>query len=169
MIGKAADDGETKTRVSVWRREARTRWSGMPLVLAMLASALAGCALDPVPRPRQVAWGDRVPEAAAEDVAAQPVVARGPISITLLPISPTGAAVGIDYAYDMPHCGFTGPIDVDGSFWDAVGIAPNAVAFDGLEGTFRLASPMEATFTSSRGNVLHLVRRSGTKAFRICS
>jgi hypothetical protein len=102
-------------------------------------------------------------------VAAQPVVARGSDSITLLPISPTGAVVGVAYAYDMPHCGIGSPIDVDGSFWDGVGVAPDSVDFDGRTGTFRLASPTEATFTASDGRILHLVRHTGAKKFRICS
>jgi hypothetical protein len=107
--------------------------------------------------------------AAPGEIAAQPVVARGPDSITLLPISPTGAVVGIDYAYDMPHCGINSPIDVDGSFWDAVGVPPDSIDFDGRAGTFRLVSPMEATFTATDGQILHLVRRPGAKEFRLCA
>ena len=98
----------------------------------------------------------------------QPVVARGADSITLLPISPTGAVVGADYAYDMPHCGINSPIDVDGSFWDAVGVAPTSVDFDGSPGTFRLVSLTEATFTASDGRILHLMRHAGAKEFRPC-
>lgn len=60
------------------------------------------------------------------------------------------------------------PIDVDGSFWNAVGVPPDSVDFDGRPGTFRLISPAEATFTVSDGKILHLVRHSGAKAFRGC-
>jgi hypothetical protein len=109
-----------------------------------------------------------VPKAAPEVIAAQSVVARGPNSVTLLPISPTGAVVGTDYGYDMPHCGINSPIDVDGSFWDAVGVPPDSVDFDGQPGTFRLVSPTEATFTASDGKILQLVRHSGAKEFRFC-
>jgi hypothetical protein len=110
-----------------------------------------------------------VPEAAPEVIAAQAVVARGPNSITLLPISPTGAVVGTDYAYDMPHCGINSPIDVDGSFWDAVGVPPDSVDYDGRPGTFRLKTTTEATFTAVDGKILHLARHAGAKEFRLCS
>jgi hypothetical protein len=96
-------------------------------------------------------------------------VARGSDTITLLPISPTGAAVGVAYAYETPHCGINSPIDVDGSFWDAVGVPPDSVDFDGWPGSFRLDTPTEATFTASDGRVLHLVRHSGAKEFRLCA
>jgi len=135
----------------------------------IVAVIVAGCALVPDPTSSPPAWGDRVPSPAPDVIAAQPVVARGPSSITLLPISPAGAVVGVAYRYDMPHCGINGPIDVDGTFWDAVGVAPDSGDFDGQPGTFRLTSPTEATFTASDGKVLHLVRHTGAKAFRLCS
>jgi hypothetical protein len=100
---------------------------------------------------------------------AQPVVTHGPNSITLRPISPRGAAIGIDYAYDMPHCGIASPIDVDGSFWEAVGFSPTSVEFDGQTGTFRLTSPTEAVFTAGNGSVLRLVRHAGANEFLLCS
>ena len=138
-------------------------------IVAALAWALliAGCSH--FPAPSKAAWGGRVAEAALETVANQPVVARGSDSITLLPISPTGATVGVAYGYDMPHCGINSPIDVDGSYWDAVGLAPDSADFDGLPGTFRLASHDTAAFTRSDGLVLRLVRHTGPKEFRICS
>lgn len=132
----------------------------------VLAFVVAGCS--PLPAPPTTAWGSRVPEAAPDAVASQPVVARGADSITLLPISPSGATVGIAYGYDMPHCGINSPIDVDGTFWDAVGIAPDSVDFDGQPGTFRLASHDAAEFTRSDGRVLTLVRHEGPKEFRFC-
>jgi hypothetical protein len=137
---------------------------GMALLWAVLA---AGCSLPPS-RPT-VVWGDRVPDPAPEAIANQPVVARGPNTVTLLPVSPGGAEVSVAYRYDMPHCGVNGPIDIDGSFWDAVGIAPDSVDFDGARGTFRLVSDAEAVFTTSDGRVLHLVRHAGAKEFRLCA
>lgn len=138
-------------------------------VLAATLVMAVGCSSLPAPTPAPTVWAERVPEAAPEVIAAQPVVARGPNSITLLPISPRGAVLGTDYAYDMPHCGINSPIGVDGSFWDAVGVPPDSVEFDGHPGTFRLISPTEATFSASGGMILHLVRRSGAKEFRLCS
>ena len=56
----------------------------------------------------------------------------------------------------MPHCGVWSPIDVDGSFWDAVDAPEDPASFDGVPGSFRLTSSTEATFTVSHGGVLHL-------------
>ena len=132
-----------------------------------LALVMAGCS--GLPAPSTLVWGSRVPEAAPAAAASQPALARAADSITLPPISPTGALIGVAYGYDMPHCGINGPIDVDGTYWDAVGIAPGSVDFDGQAGTFRLASHDAATFTRLDGRVLTLVRHVGPKTFRICS
>ena len=147
----------------------RARWV-IRLLVAPLISLVVACSSVPAPTqdPARVAWGARVPEPAPEAVAAQVVVARGPNSITLMPISPTGAAIGIPYAYDMPHCGINSPIDVDGSFWDAAGIPPDAVEFDGTQGSFRLLTRDTALFSRNDGRVLQLVRHVGPKAFPYC-
>lgn len=141
-----------------------------PVMIVLLALAATACtAVDfGRPTPAPVVWGLDVPEAAPEAIAAQPVVARGPNSITLLPISPTGAVVRTDYAYAMPHCGIRSPIDVDGSFWDPVVLPLDPVQFDGSPGTFRLTSPTDATFTAGDGAILRLVRHAGAKEFGFC-
>lgn len=131
------------------------------------AVAIAGCSL--LPGPPRAAWGDRVPTPDPAAFASQPIVARGPDSITLLAISPRGAAIGVPYGFDMPHCGVLGAIDVDGSFWDAVGVLPDPVAFDGQPGTFRLTASDTAVFTRSDGMRLNLVRHVGAKEFPFCA
>jgi hypothetical protein len=128
------------------------------------AAMVAGCSLLPGPP-----WGDRVATAAPAAVANQPVVGRGPSSITLQPVSPRGAVIGVPYAYDMPHCGVGSPIDLDGSYWDAAGAQPDGVSFDGQPGTFVLTAPDLATFTRSDGQALKLVRHPGAKEFLLCS
>jgi len=138
-------------------------------LLAVVLVLAAGCLSLPAPTPAPTIWGGKVPEPAPEAIAAQPVIARGADSVTLLPISPTGAVVATDYAYDMPHCGINSPIDVDGSFWDAVGVPLDSVDFDGRPGTFRMVSSTEATFTAADGKILHLLRHSGAKEFRLCA
>jgi hypothetical protein len=120
------------------------------------------------PTPPRVVWIDRVPTPAPAAVAAQPVVARGVNTLALLPISPTGAQIGVEYGYEMPHCGVRSPIDVDGSFWDPVDVLPDPVVFDGQLGTFTLVSITEATFSATSGGVLHLVRHAGAKEFFYC-
>ena len=129
-----------------------------------LAAILAGC----LPDDEAVVWEQHVPSPAPEAIENQPVVARGPNSITLMPISPRGAVVGVPYGYDMPHCGIASPIDVDGSFWDAAIPPADRTEFDMQTGTFTLLSTTEATFTAADGRVLRLVRHAGPKAFGFC-
>lgn len=137
----------------------------MKAMLALILAVLVGgCSLLPGP-----AWGDRVATTAPAAVANQPVVGRGPSSITLMPISPRGAVIGVEYGYDMPHCGILSPIDVDGSFWDAVGEPADPVAFDGQQGAFRLSTTDTAVFTRADGLALDLTRHSGPKEFQLCS
>lgn len=139
-------------------------------VLGIGATFVMACqAVNPAPSGSAVSWGRSVPTPAPEAVASQTIVARTSDTITLLPISPTGAEIGVGYYYETPHCGILGPIDVDGSFWDAVGTGSPSVIFDGLAGTFRLASANEATFTASGGQVVHLTRHAGAKEFPFCS
>ncbi|MBA2382376.1 MAG: hypothetical protein H0V73_09730 [Chloroflexi bacterium] len=138
------------------------------MALSLAAAVLAAaCAL--VPNPSAVPWGATVPQAAPEVVAAQPVVARGDGTVTLFPVSPKGAVVGVGYGYDMPHCGINSPIDIDGSFWDAIGEPSTSVDFDGATGLFQLVSPSEARFLPPTGRALRLARHSGAKEFGICS
>src|SRR5262249_29500578 len=136
----------------------------MKAALVMAVALAAGCSTTTTQRtPPPGVWGANVPEADAATVAAQPVVARRNGFITLLPISPTGGVVGVDYGYAMPHCGTHSPIDVDGSFWDALPFGGDPVTFDGATGTFRLTSPVTASFTDTSGRVLRLVRHTGAK------
>lgn len=141
------------------------RW----VLATVLVAAGAGCSTTIYPTPAPVVWGINVPEPDASAIAAQPVVSRREGHLTLLPISPTGAVVGTDYGYAMPHCGIHSPIDVDGSFWDPVNIPADPVQFDGSPGTFRLTAPNTATFTDTSGRVLHLVRHLGAKEYGYCA
>lgn len=139
-------------------------------LLVVLTLVAAACSTTSYATPAPVAWGVDVPEADAAAIEAQPVVARRNGFVTLLPISPTGAVIGVEYGYEMPHCGIHSPIDVDGSFWDPVAlpIDMDPVQFDGSPGTFRLTSRDTAQFTDTVGRVLHLVRHSGPKEFGVC-
>jgi hypothetical protein len=129
----------------------------LPLVAAL---ALAGCALIPT------APGPHPSAPAAGDMARRQSVGSGGGSVTFLPASPTGAVLGTEYDYTMPMCGTLGPIDVDGSFWDATG---NADGLDGRAGVFRLVSPSDAVFTAKDGRSVSLTRHDGPKQFPICS
>jgi len=129
------------------------------LILAGLLVAACG------PQPLVATWTDHVPSPPPE---AYEVQAVDPNGSGTFPISPRGAVVGVAYRYDMPHCGIRSPIDVDGSYWDAVGEPEGSVRFDGRTGVFRLVSATEATFTSDDGQLLRLVRHDGAKSFPGC-
>lgn len=136
--------------------------------LSIAAVVTVACqAWNPIPPP--VVWTDRVPAPDPSAVAARPILARGSNTLTLLPISQTGAQIGVDYRYDMPHCGVGSPIDVNGSFWDAVDVPADPVIFDARPGVFRLVSSTTATFTATSVGVLHLVRHNGAKEFFYCA
>ena len=135
--------------------------------VAALAFALLVAGCSPLAVTSPVVWGSQVPTPDPSAAADQSVVARGPDSITLSPISPSGANIGVSYGYTMPHCGIGSPIDVDDSYWDAIGISQDSVDFDGQRGTFRLVTANAAQFTRSDGQVLNLVRHEGSKEFRI--
>ena len=129
------------------------------VLICSAAMLVAGCAV-------AATSSDALPSApAAGDFANRQVVAQGVGSITLRPASPHGAAVGTAYAYSMPMCGTAGPIDIDGSFWDA-GPGPG---LDSRAGTFRLLAPDAARFISADGQSIDLTRHGGPKAFPICS
>ena len=114
-------------------------------------------------------WGDRVPSIPPEAEASRPIVAPGAGVLTITPISVRGAEPGHPYAFDMPHCGILSPIDIDGSFWDAVDVREDPVTFDGQIGTFVLVDNGHATFTTKdRLHKVSLVRHEGPKEFRLC-
>ena len=139
-----------------------------PAVLAVAVVLATGCeSANHVASAAPVVWGNRVPTAPPAAVANQPVVARGPNSITLMPISPTGARINVAYGYEMPHCGLNSPIDVDGSFWDPLRAPETPAELDGEAGTFILDAPNEATFSAPNGDVLHLTRHVGAEVVRV--
>lgn len=146
------------------------RQRGIATVLAtLIVAATAACAPTTYPTPGPVVWGRDVPTPDPQAIDTQPVVSRREGRLTILPISPTGAVLGIEYGYEMPHCGINSPIDVDGSFWDPVTIPADPVQFDGSPGTFRLDTPTTATFTDANGAILWLVRHAGPKEFGGCA
>ena len=128
--------------------------------LVLLVSVLLLAACSPAPGPHPSA-------PSADDLANRQVVARGANSITLLPASPKGAVLGVEYDYTMPHCSMLGPVDVDGSFWDAK--PGDGSGVDGMPGVFRLVTPNDAQFTTDKGASFGLTRHDGAKQFTICS
>lgn len=130
------------------------------LLIGLAALLVGGCL------PNASAAGRLPPAPAAGDYTGRPVVARTAQSVTVLPASPRGAAVGTDYAYTIPMCGTAGPIDIDGSFWDATG---DGAGLDSQLGTFRLLAPDSAQFVTASGRSVLLTRHQGSKEIPICS
>ena len=122
------------------------------------------------PPPSEVAVSsfEPVPSAAPDVVAHQPVVTTGPDSWTILPVSPNGMTVGVLYAYELPTCLPTNPVDVDGSFWDTVRDGPDTAPFEGKAGTFLLTNDIAAIFELPDGHQLGLLRHNGAKEFGMC-
>ena len=137
------------------------------IAVLVIGCLVAGCS--GVPVPSSSPWGNSVATAGPEAEADRPVVARADGTITLMPISPRGAVVGVGYGYVMPHCGILSPIDVDGSFWDSADATTGTELMDGEPGTFRLIDEDTAVFTRpDDDNTLRLVRHEGAKAFGLC-
>jgi hypothetical protein len=139
------------------------------LLAILIVATTAACSTPTYPTPAPVVWEADVPTPGPEAIDSQPVLSRREGQLTLLPISPTGAVVGTEYGYEMPHCGISSPIDVDGSFWDPVNVPADPVQFDGSRGTFRLDTPTTASFTDANEAVLRLVRHVGAKEFGGCA
>lgn len=139
------------------------------LLATLVIATIAACSTISYRTPAPVVWKEDVPVPDADAIQAQPVIARREGHLTLLPISPTGAVVGTDYGYAMPHCGIGSPIDVDGTFWDPAILPADPVQFDGSVGKFRLTTLNTATFTDAMGAVLHLVRHLDAKEFGYCA
>lgn len=133
------------------------------LRVAGLALIVAACG-DISSTNAPVTWGVDVPE----PVATHAILARSDASMTLQPASPTGAVIGVGYAYRMPPCGVRGVIDVDGSFWDAIGDLNRLSNYDLSPGTFRLTSRTTARFSTPYDEGFSLERHRGPKEFGFC-
>lgn len=134
--------------------------------MTALALLLAACGQAVYRTPAPATWAVDGPAPVATYVLLAQDDAAG--KMTLAPASPTGAMLSVDYAYRMPNCGIRGLVDVDGSFWDAVGERDNPYDYSLAAGMFRLTSSSSATFTEPSREVLHLERHRGPKEFGSC-
>jgi hypothetical protein len=89
-----------------------------------------------------------------------PLFAREPAS---------GPAPGAEVAIELGHCGLASGIDVDGSFWNPIGIIPeHPDAINAARATFTLAASGLATIRTEGGLVVQLARNAGPKHFPAC-
>lgn len=72
--------------------------------------------------------------------------------------------------FDVGHCGIWSGIDVDGAFWDPVGLVPilHPDLMNGGPASFTLQSATTATLRTQHGVVLQLVRHPGAKHLPGC-
>lgn len=73
-------------------------------------------------------------------------------------------------AYELGHCGLFSGIDVDGTWWDPVGQidGDHPDSINAATGTLAFLDATHATFTSTNGFIVHLVRRIGPKHLPMC-
>jgi hypothetical protein len=89
--------------------------------------------------------------------------------VRLAPSSLAGQLTG-PIPFSLGHCGLWSGIDVDGSWWDPVGLvnADHGDMINAADGTFAPADPNHATFSSAGGFVVNLTRRAGEKWLPLC-
>lgn len=89
-----------------------------------------------------------------------PLIARRPES---------GPAPGPQVAIELGHCGLASGIDVDGSFWNPIGlVAQHPDAINAARGTFSLIDSRLAALRTEGGLLVQLVRHGGPKHFPAC-
>ncbi len=72
--------------------------------------------------------------------------------------------------FSLGHCGLWSGVDLDGSWWDPIGVVnfDHGDAINAAEGTIAPSDRDHATFTSKGGLVVNLVRRAGEKYLPLC-
>lgn len=102
---------------------------------------------------------------------------RGPSGGTILEPSSVPIQHGVAYRFSLGHCGLASPIDVDGSFWNAVeGVAAGGAAVDlgtdpeminATEGVLAVVGD-EMRFRTEGGTLVRFSRHAGAREFPGC-
>jgi hypothetical protein len=89
--------------------------------------------------------------------------------VSVEPSSAPGGLLG-PTSFSLGHCGLGSGIDIDGSWWDPVGLvnSDHGDAINAAEGTIAPVGPNQATFTSKGGFSVALVRHRGVKHLPLC-
>ncbi len=89
--------------------------------------------------------------------------------IAVAPSSPAGLQLG-RMAFTLGHCGVFSGIDLDGSWWDAVGpvAMDDGEAVNPTAGVIAFSDADHATFLAPGGLTLQLIRRDGVKVLPPC-
>lgn len=90
------------------------------------------------------------------------------VLVRVTPRSPRLSGPTIDFT--LGHCGLGSGIDIDGSFWDPVGLidANSQDLINSAGATFTLISPVTASIRTEGGAVVQLSRHQGPKFMALC-
>jgi hypothetical protein len=139
-----------------------------------LALALVACG---DPNPTDDAWAIEGPVRDLPLDLERPEGRPGPNGGTLLDASSAPIEHSVAYRFALGHCGLASPIDLDGSFWDAIdgvtaGGTPLDLASDpeminATGGVIAIIGD-EARFQTESGSVVRFSRHPGEKEFPGC-
>jgi hypothetical protein len=150
--------------------------------LALLAAVAAGCGSSIGMNPEAGStFIPFVPAAEAQELPLLGVPGEGRIGATggiiFAPVS-LAVADGVPYRFNLGHCGLHSPVDVDGSFWDAIaGVnaegLPLDLANDGeminqTAGVLIVVGD-QALFRTETGSIITFARHVGEKEFPGCA
>ena len=133
------------------------------ILITALVMSLVGCGSGPIRSNGRAPMPTIDPK-----VLAAGVVSTAGGQVVRRPVSSSRLVVGVPYAYDVPDCEGSDPIDFDGSFWDALEPSDAARAA-GQAGVMVMMSDTTATFRSDDGIPYGFRRHLGNKAFSPCS
>ncbi len=101
----------------------------------------------------------------------------GPNGGTLLEPASLPIDHGVAFRFALGHCGVLSPVDLDGSFWEAIegtsaagapiGLATDAEMTNQTAGTVAVIGN-QARFRTDRGTLVRLERHDGAKEFPGC-
>ena len=80
-------------------------------------------------------------------------------------VFPASAEVeqGVEYSFDLDHCGVDDFIDFDGSFWDPLALPPGNWVANSDQGTMTLLGPDRARYDSFKEGSVTFERHDGPR------
>lgn len=158
------------------------RQAGAGFVLALVLAACGSTA--PAPRTPPVSAAPEPAGWPALDRGGRPLAPLGPYRFVTAPdgrsvAEPASARIehGVAFRYALGHCGLLSPVDLDGSFWEAIEVT----SADGRSVDPRVHPEMinatdgvvavigdEARFRTDGGTLVRFERLPGEMAFAAC-
>jgi hypothetical protein len=150
-----------------------SRAGRLATIALMLLTACASAASSPTDPWTAISGPEREMPPDIEDAEGRP----GPNGGTVFRPSSVPIQHGVPYRFSLGHCGLLSPVDVDGSFWDAVDgvkdgrpldLESDAEMVNATEGVFAVIGD-EARFRTTSGAVVRFERHPGDKEFAACA